>query len=185
MSATSPVSPWPHWDDSPGLLVQQDVLSLGATLSQVPLPTSADTNRGPLHPQKGWMENISFPWKEPILPQRPHQRHIDPQDISCLWKPQPQTPLGAPPANIGGVANYFQQPKPGSPSRGRTRLGQSTLKGGEKEQKEDLHPRWLSALAWPPRRKQSLEGYKGKGPHEYLGITHTMGSGDGDQRLCW
>lgn len=128
------------------------------------------------------METISFPWKGPILPQRPHQRP------TRHFKSVEATAANAPwcsPSQFLGVANYFQQPKPGSPSRGRTRLGQSTLKGGEKEQKEDLHPRWLSALAWPPRRKQSLEGYKGKGPHEYLGITHTMGSGDGEQRLCW
>ena len=84
-----------------------------------------------------------------------------------------------PPSQFFRAANYFQQPKPGSPSRGRTRLGQYTLEWGEKEQKEDLHPGQLSALAWPPRRKQSLEGYKGKGPHEYWAITHTMGSGDG------
>lgn len=59
-----------------------------------------------------------------------------------------------------------------------------TLEGGEKEQKEDLHPRQVSALAEPPRRKQSLEGYKEKGPPEYLNITHPMGSGDGEERLC-
>lgn len=64
-------------------------------------------------------------------------------------------------------------------------MGQSTLEQGEKEQKEDLHPRQLSALAWPLKRKQDLEGYKGKGSREYLGITHTMGSGDGEQKLCW
>lgn len=88
------------------------------------------------------------------------------------------------PSPFFGAAIYFQQPIHVSSSQGRTQLKQPTLQRGEKEQEEDLHPRQFSALVWPLRRKQSLEGYKGKGPHEYLGITYTMGSGDGEQSLC-
>lgn len=43
------------------------------------------------------------------------------------------------------------------------------MEGGEKEQEQDFHHRWLLTLALPHRRKQSLEGHKEKRPCKYLG----------------
>lgn len=64
------------------------------------------------------------------------------------------------PSQLFGAADGSEQPQPGSAPWGRTWWGQPTLERGEKEQKQDPHPGWLSALAGPPRGKQGLEGAK-------------------------
>lgn len=92
------------------------------------------------------METISFPWKGHFLPKRPtrgtsvHEMFYFSGSLGCKHPP------GAP-SQCFGAASYSQQPKPSSPSQGRTQLGQSTLEGGQKEQEEDLHPGQLSTLA--------------------------------------
>jgi len=187
MSASLPTSPWPCWegllgsrgsqgDRMPHVLVPPspschhpcwqrptEELSVSRRHGWRPIPDSGKDLSSPGDPTRGMSAHEMFHLCGSHSCKRPLVLHSQ--------------ILGLP--IMSSSPNLSHQPEAGHG------WGQPTLEGREKEEEEDLHPGQLSALASPPRRKQSLEGYKGKGPREYLVVTHSVGSGDGEQRLCW
>lgn len=108
--ATSPMSQ-PCCKDLPGPLGQQDLLSFRDTLSHVLPPTSAETERGPLHSQKGWMETISFPGKDTFCPGDPPEAH---QSMRCLTFVEALVAYTSwcPPDNVLGLPVTHSSPNP-------------------------------------------------------------------------